>query len=178
MERKLALLRAINVGGRKLPMADLRALAGELGWTDVATYIQSGNLVFSAAGAAAALEDQLEKAIADRFDMQVPVIVRTRKALAALAAANPFTREAVDAPSRLLLFVSKAPIRADAEQKLAERAGEGEEVRSAAGAIYYYFAEGVGGSKVTPTAIDRACGSPTTGRNIRTVAKLLEMLCP
>ena len=42
----VALLRAVNVGGRKLPMAELRALCGELGWTDVATYIQSGNVVF------------------------------------------------------------------------------------------------------------------------------------
>ena len=56
MGRRVALLRAVNVGGRKLPMAELRALCAELGWTDVATYIQSGNVVFTADGADAAVE--------------------------------------------------------------------------------------------------------------------------
>ena len=50
MGRMVALLRGVNVGGRKLPMAELRALCAELGWEDVATYIQSGNVVFAAEG--------------------------------------------------------------------------------------------------------------------------------
>ena len=60
MGRMVALLRAVNVGGRKLPMAELRALCAELGWEDVATYIQSGNVVFTADGKPAALEAALE----------------------------------------------------------------------------------------------------------------------
>ena len=56
MGRMVALLRAVNVGGRKLPMAELRALCAELGWDDVATYIQSGNIVFTAKGKAEAIE--------------------------------------------------------------------------------------------------------------------------
>ena len=65
MGRMVALLRAVNVGGRKLPMAELRALCGELGWQNVATYIQSGNVVFDAdctpAEAEAALEARISK---------------------------------------------------------------------------------------------------------------------
>jgi uncharacterized protein (DUF1697 family) len=63
MGRMVALLRAVNVGGRKLPMAELRALCAGLGWSDVATYIQSGNLVFAAPGKAEAIETKLERAI-------------------------------------------------------------------------------------------------------------------
>jgi len=63
MGRMVALLRAVNVGGRKLPMAELRALCADLGWSDVATYIQSGNLVFTAPGRAEGIEAELETAI-------------------------------------------------------------------------------------------------------------------
>ena len=66
---RFALLRAVNVGGRKLPMAELRALCGELGWEDVETYIQSGNLVFDAEAGRPTLEAALEEAIKDRFGM-------------------------------------------------------------------------------------------------------------
>ena len=72
MARLIALLRAVNVGGRKLPMAELRALCAELGWKDAETYIQSGNLVFTASGRPAALEEKLEKAIEERFGFQRP----------------------------------------------------------------------------------------------------------
>src|SRR4051812_37404015 len=78
MRRMVALLRAVNVGGRKLPMAELRALCAGLGWTDVATYIQSGNLVFTAPGKAEAIEEVLETAIEKAFGLDVPVIVRTQ----------------------------------------------------------------------------------------------------
>src|SRR6187455_2117336 len=77
MERRVALLRGINVGGRVLPMAALRELCEALGWKDVRTYIQSGNVVFASDKAPAALETELEAAITDRFGMKVPVIVRT-----------------------------------------------------------------------------------------------------
>jgi len=90
MGRHVALLRAVNVGGRKLPMAELRALSAEIGWADAKTYIQSGNLVFTAPGAAAALEAQLEAAILERFAMAVPVMVRSAAQWRGYAPANPF----------------------------------------------------------------------------------------
>ena len=101
----IALLRGINVGGRnKLPMAELRALAEGLGWTDVRTYIQSGNVVFRAEamttaldarpatdvrpasaaeaeqGAYSRLESELEDAIQERFGFSVPALVRSAAA--------------------------------------------------------------------------------------------------
>lgn len=178
MDRFLALLRAVNVGGRKLPMAELRTLCGAMGWRDVATYIQSGNLVFAADAAPEALEAKLEQAIARRFSLDVPVIVRTAGRWRALAADNPFAEAASDEPNRLLLLVAKRPPLPDAADRLMERAQGGEKVRLAGEGLWIHFADGVARSKLTPAAIDKACGSPATGRNYRTVLKLREMLAP
>jgi uncharacterized protein (DUF1697 family) len=178
MGRMVALLRAVNVGGRKLPMADLRALCAGLGWEDVASYIQSGNVVFSAKGKPAAVEAELEQAIETRFGMDVPVIARSGTQWADLAASNPFAKAARDEPNRLQLLVSKQPANPDAAEKLMARAQAGESVKAAGGALWFHFPEGVATSKLTPALIDKACGSPSTGRNYRTVIKLLEMLAP
>jgi uncharacterized protein (DUF1697 family) len=176
MARLIALLRAVNVGGRKLPMAGLRALCGELGWEDVETYIQSGNVVFSARGEPEKIEAELETAISEHFGLDVPVIVRTAAQWMACAESNPFEEAAHDAPNRLQLLVSKRPPRPDAAEKLMERAQAGEAVKAAGGALWFHFPEGVARSKLTPALIDKACGSPSTGRNWRTVVKLGEML--
>jgi uncharacterized protein (DUF1697 family) len=169
----VALLRAVNVGGRKLPMAELRALCAEIGWSDVATYIQSGNLVFSAKGKPAALEATLEKAIADRFGMAVPAVVRTAAEWAAYPPANPFSREP---PNRVMLLLAKAQPAEGAEAVIEARAQAGERVRRAGDALWFHYPEGAGTSKLTPSLIDRAVGSPATARNYNTVLKLKEML--
>ncbi|MEA3029557.1 MAG: hypothetical protein QOJ53_477 [Sphingomonadales bacterium] len=173
MGRMVALLRAVNVGGRKLPMADLRALCGELGWTGVATYIQSGNLVFSAKGTPAALEGVLEEAIADRFGMAVPVVVRTAAIWSTYPPASPFSREP---PNRVMLLLAKAPPAEGAEAVIEARAQAGERVRRVGDALWFHYPEGAGTSKLTPSLIDRAVGSPATARNYNTVLKLKEML--
>lgn len=175
MARLIALLRAVNVGGRKLPMAELRALCAELGWEDVATYIQSGNLVFRATGKTEGHEEKLEAAIKDRFGLDVPVIVRTSAQWAHYVAANPFPEVAEAEPNRLQLLVSKRPPDSGAAAKLMDRARAGETVEAAGGALWFHFPEGVGTSKLTPALIDKAAGSPSTGRNWRTVVKLQEM---
>ena len=172
----VALLRAVNVGGRKLPMADLRALCGELGWKDVATYIQSGNVIFSAAGAKASLEAELEQAITRRFGLDVPVIVRTAAEWAAYAGSNPFPVAARDEPNRLMLLLSKAPPVKGAEDLIQAKAGAGEKVARSGDALWIHFPGGAGTTKLTPKLIDRAIGSPATARNHRTILKLEEML--
>jgi len=176
MGRHVALLRAVNVGGRKLPMADLRALCADIGWGDVATYIQSGNVIFSADGDAAALEQALEQAIAERFSMQVPVIVRTAAQWRGYPAKCPFPDAAEKEPNRLMLLLSKKPPAAGAETAIQARAAAGEQVRRAGDALWIHYPEGAGTSKLTPSLIDRAVGSPATARNCRTVLKIGEML--
>ena len=176
MGRKVALLRAVNVGGRKLPMAALRALCEDLGWDEVATYIQSGNIVFEAAGKPETLAAALEKAIAERFGLDVPVIVRTADQWAKYPAANPFPEAARDGPNRLMLLLSKRPPASDAAAKLQQRAADGEKLERSGDALWIHYPAGAGRSKLSPSLIDRLVGSPATARNYRTVLKLQEML--
>ena len=176
MTRMVALLRGINVGGRVLPMAELRALCAELGWRDVETYIQSGNVVFAADGKPAELEAALERAIEKRFGMQVPVVIRTERQWAAYPAGNPFPQAARDTPNWLLLLVSKRPAAAGAEAAIEGRAAAGEEVGRAGDGLWISYPKGVGTSKLSPVLIDKLVDSPATSRNYRTVMKLKEML--
>src|SRR4051812_11265364 len=172
----VALLRAVNVGGRKLPMADLRVLCAGLGWTEIATYIQSGNVVFTAPGKPEAIEATLEAAIEKQFGLDVPVIVRSRAEWAKYPSENPFPEAAKDEPAKLHLLLSKRPPANGAAEAIEARAKAGEQVREAGGAVWIHYPQGAGTSKLTPSLIDRAIGSPATARNFNTVLKLLEML--
>ena len=156
-------------------MKDLKALAEGLGFGDVRTYVASGNLIFSGKGAAGAVQKTLEKAIADRFGFPVEVVVRTAKEWPALMAANPFPAESETEANRVLLLLSKSPPPTDAAVRLMERAEAGEKAKASGGALWLHFPAGVGTSKLTPSFIDKVCGSPTTSRNVRTAAKLAEM---
>jgi uncharacterized protein (DUF1697 family) len=172
----VALLRAVNVGGRKLPMADFRKQVTELGWENVASYIQSGNLVFDADCSAAEAEAALEALIRTHYGYEAPAIVRTRDQWAAYPDGNPFPEAARDTPNYLLMLVAKEPIRADAADVIQARATAGEQVRKVGEALWIPFPEGSGTSKLTPALIDKAIGSSATSRNYRTVCTLLDML--
>lgn len=177
MTRFVALLRGINVGGnKKVPMAELRALAEELGYTEVATYIQSGNLVFTGAGNAAKHEAALERALAKHFGFPVETLVRDAQAWNALIAANPLAKLAERDPAHVLVGLSKEPLRKDALTELRERAQGAERVELAGGALWLHYAAGVARSKLTPAVLDRAAGSTVTARNWRTAQELARLL--
>ena len=176
MGRMVALLRAVNVGGRKLPMAELRKLCEGLGWADVSTYIQSGNVVFSADGKPEALEAALEGAIREAFGYDAPTIVRTATQWRRYAPDNPFPDAARETPNYLLMLVSKRPPASGAVEAIQAKAAAGEQVRQAGDAVWIHFPNGSGTSKLTPALIDKAVGSPATSRNYRTVVTLEAML--
>ena len=176
MGRFIALLRAVNVGSRKLPMAELRELCTGLGWRAVQTYIQSGNVVFEAEGERETLERILEEAIAARFGFEAPAIVRSAAEWPAYAEATPFPDAAGKEPSRLMLMLSKRAPAPDAAERLQERARDGEGVAAAGDAVWIHYPGGAGTSRLSPSLIDRLIGSPATARNYRTVLKLQEML--
>lgn len=175
MARLIALLRAVNVGGRKLPMAELRALCAELGWTDVETYIQSGNVVFTAPGEAEVLETVLEKAIQRRFGFHSDAMVRSAAQWGRLIEANPLAKESAAEPNRVLVGIAKEKLEPGAADAIAAKAVAGERIAEAAGVLWFHYPAGVGTSKITPSLIDRAAGSPVTARNWRTMLKLQEM---
>ena len=171
----IALLRGINVGGRtSIPMAELRALAEEIGLADVRTYIQSGNLLFNA-DKQDGLEERLEVAVAQRF-IAVPVIVRSAQDWARYRDNNPFPEAAETEPNRLMMMLSKAPPKDDAAAALQERARDGDRIALAGGALWIHYPGGSGTSKLSPSLIDKVVGSPATARNWRTVLKIGEML--
>jgi uncharacterized protein (DUF1697 family) len=177
MAKYVALLRAVNVGKRKVGMADLRALCEELGYDDVRTYVNSGNVVFSAPGAAKGIEGALECGLQRHCGFDVPTVVRSAAQWSKLAAANPFPRESnAAAPQQVQLFVSKGTVPARAAAAVQGLTKGGETVKLAGGAIWISYPKGVGQSKLTATAIDTAIGHASTGRNVRTVVALDEML--
>lgn len=172
----ISLLRGINVGGhRKLPMADLRGLCGELGFAAVQTYIQSGNVVFTANGAADAIEAALEQGIVRVFGFHVDVVVRTAAQWATIVAGNPLRATAETEADHVLLGVSKRPPQAEVVETLRARATAGERVEAAGEVLWFHYPSGMGRSKWTPALLDRLVGSPLTARNWRTVLKLAEL---
>ena len=175
--RFVALLRGINVGGHKrVPMAELRALCEELGWTNVASYIQSGNLVFDATAKAAALERTLEVALAERFGFEVTTLVRSARAMRALPATNPFTAAASETPKFVMLLLAKGALDERAAAALEPLAQAGEEVVQVPGALWLHLPKGSARSKWSPTVLDRCAGSLATTRNWNTLSKLVELL--
>lgn len=157
-------------------MAQLRVLAQRLAWGNVATCIQSGNLVFTANGDFAAAERQLEQAIELHFGFPVPVIVRSAIAWRAAVAKCPFAAAAAERPKLVHLGFSKLPPRAGAAKALAPYCTKGERVVIRGGAIWIDYVCGVARSKLVPAVLDRVVGSVVTLRNVTTVAAISELL--
>lgn len=173
----VALLRAINVGKRQMPMAELRKLCEEIGFERPETFIASGNLLFDAKGSAEAVRDTLEKAASARFGFNVDIIVCPASAWAAYRDSNPFAGDPAAIDKMVHLAVSRDPLKDGAVEALRERAEHGERIETAAGALWIdYGSNGVGQSKLTPAFIDKVAGSPVTGRNWNTVRKLQDMI--
>jgi uncharacterized protein (DUF1697 family) len=169
----IALLRGVNVGGRnRVPMPELRSLCAELGWVDVQTYIQSGNLVFRAAAAAAELERDVERAIARYFGLEIPAIVRTAAEWQSYVAGNPYADASRSEPNRVMMALSRAVPKKDAADALQARANSNERVVQVGDALWVHFGVGAGKSKLSPALFDRLVGSPVTMRNWRTVQNL------
>ena len=178
METFVALMRGINVGStRKLPMAELRTLSGKIGLRRPETYIQSGNLIVDAEMAAHEVRALLEGAIAKRFGLRVDVIVRSASQWRRYVAANPFADDAAAVPKMLHLYLSRDLLKPSAVTQLEQKAQAGERMAVAGGALWIdYGLSGAGKSKLTPPLLDKACGSPATGRNWNSVLKIGEMI--
>jgi uncharacterized protein (DUF1697 family) len=178
----VALLRGINVGGRnKVAMSALRQVVASLGHSEVATYIQSGNVVFSSpltdTGRLAA---DIEKAIAERMKVRPRVIVLSRDELAAVVADNPYPdepharrlhavfRDAEPGPEALAALA--------AAQASAAARGGGDEARFVGRTLYLHTPDGYGRSELAAQLARRPATSAGTARNWATVTRLLGLL--
>jgi uncharacterized protein (DUF1697 family) len=176
MARYIALLRGINVGGNKLvSMQRLRELLEELGYSDVATLLQSGNAVFtSKEKSAEKVAKRIEAALEKEFGFDVSVVIRTRDELAAAIKKNPMPGGPKD-PSRFLVtFLSGTP---DPERVKAidAKAYLPDEFRVLGKEIYAVFPTGAGKSKLALILMSPRLGVTPTARNWNTVLKLLEL---
>jgi uncharacterized protein (DUF1697 family) len=177
VERYVALLRGINIGSRKrVAMADLRALLGDLGHTDVATYVQSGNAVFTGKqGDPAKLARQIERRIVRDLGVEAPVVVRTRDELAAVVDANPFPERTAEPKKLNVSFLSGEP-----DLKRLDEVGpeeyEPDEFALGDRVIYLWLPNGFQGAKLHDAFWQRAkLGVHATARNWNTVTKLLDL---
>ena len=173
MTRMVALLGGINVGGhRKVPMAELRALALELGLENPRTYVASGNLVFDGQGETGAIETKLEAALHKRFGFKVDVLVRSAAQWRVYAQGNPLPDEAGDKPNWLMLLIGKrAATDADVDA-LTAKASANEKVVRSGEALWLWFGDGAARSKLGGGAGKEFW----TARNHNTVLKLKDML--
>lgn len=173
----VALMRAINVGKRQMPMKDLKTLSAELGHTDPETYVASGNLVFEAKGEAEDIAAELEQAIQHRFGFFADVILRNAEQWRAYRKSNPFADDAQALPKLVHLCLARRPLKPGLAEGLREKTQGGERIQLAGDGLWVDFADsGVARSKLTPALFDKLAGSTVTARNWNTVQKLHEMM--
>lgn len=154
-------------------MADLRRALGTLGFGDVVTLLQSGNVIFRGArGTTAALEDRLEAGALQQLGLSTEFFVRTAAAWHDIVAGNPFPAAARDDPAHLVVLLLKRPTRAPQVRQLQAAITGPERVHGSGTHLYMTYPAGIGTSKVTTAMIERSLGTRVTGRNWNTVLKL------
>lgn len=171
MPDSVALLRAINVGGRnKVPMAELRSLFDGMGLGPSRTYIQSGNVFFPCAGDPDDHATGIADAIRDRFGLEVPVVTRTVEALRAARDADPFPQ--AERSERHVAFLDRLPS-PEAVAQLDPDRSPGDHFAVVGREIHLWLASGMGNTKLGMDWFERRLGVKATARNWRT----LEVLC-
>lgn len=160
-----ALLRAVNVGGTgKLPMSELRAMCASIGFSNVRTYIASGNVVFESKLSESSVKAKLERCLEDYAGKPGGILIRTGAELAAVLANNPFSSAA---PNRTVAIFLDAPPPADVLDSLSGQ--QTEEIALGTREIYVHYKDGIARSKLKIPAAGTG-----TARNMNTVAKLAE----
>ncbi|MFL1897278.1 DUF1697 domain-containing protein [Aquimarina sp. 2-A2] len=178
MTTYIALLRGINVGGkRKILMSDLKQLFAKLNFTNVQTYIQSGNVIFTSLKKQTSIELSLliHDAILNQFGFEVPVVVKTIGELEQVALNNPFLEDpAIEIKDCHVTFLQHLPSKeaVEAIQKMDQPTDSFTIYNSN---IYLHCTDSYHKSKFTNTFFEKKLAVPATTRNWKTVLKLYEM---
>jgi uncharacterized protein (DUF1697 family) len=169
----IALLRGVNVGGNILKMDRLRELCAALGAKNARAYVQSGNIVFEAAGSPSSWEAKLEKKLAGESRLPVSVMVRSAAEISTVVADNPFMKEkAIDTARLAVTFLQQVPAKPALAALAALKIGS-ERYHHAGKEIYLHCPDGFGNAKLY--LLDKVLKQKTTTRNWNTVTKLCEM---
>lgn len=182
----LALLRGVNVAGRSVPMADLREVVSALGWRDVSTYIQSGNIIGTPPDPEAAIEElaaTLESALTQSFGMGIPAVVLSRAEVRHALAHVPYVAEPNPARVHVIAFAEpRSPQQADRLAALAAslaQDGGRDRAVTAGRFVYLHTPDGYARSKLAVLASrlpEDPMSSAGTARNLRTLRRLAELM--
>ena len=175
--KHVALLRGINVGGKNmLPMKELVGMFVAAGCRDVTTYIQSGNVVFSAdAKVVAGLGSVIAARVEERFKLRIPVVLRTAAEMERVIRGNPFLLEEAGEEMVHVCFLADLPS-ADRVAGLDAGRSVPDAFAVVGREIYMRLVKGVSGTKLTNAYFDSKLKTVSTMRNWRTVLKLAEIL--
>jgi uncharacterized protein (DUF1697 family) len=172
MTTRILLVRAVNVGGAKLPMSEFRELLTELGGENVRTYIQSGNAVLDVPGKPDDFDRAVEQTVKDRYGYFREVISRTPEELKAALEQHPF--EVVEPKYSYVTFLTAAPT-ADAIAK-AREVPTGDDVWEAIGPdLHIRYASGAGRAELDLNKVLKRLGVQGTARNLNTVQALFDL---
>lgn len=172
MSTYVAFLRGINLGPtRKVAMPALRTAVGGLGYTEVKTYINSGNVILRAEESEAEVTQALARLVESEFGFAVDVAVRTPAELEQVLAANPYPG---GDPSQVTVAFLTAEPPADAETRVAAVAADHEPFTFADRCVYVHYSHGIGTSKLAER-FSKVIGVSATVRNLRTVQKVLDL---
>jgi uncharacterized protein (DUF1697 family) len=172
----IALLRAINVGGRTVKMGRLRGLFEQVGYADVETFIASGNVIFqSPSEDTRALEQQIEAHLAASLGYEVATFVRTAAEVAGIAGYTPFPADQIENNTLYVGFLQDQPGEVALNRLTALRTPL-DEFHVNGRELYWLCRTTISQSKVSGAQIERALGMPTTLRNVTTVRKLAAKL--
>jgi uncharacterized protein (DUF1697 family) len=174
--RYVALLRGINLGGNnQMKMDDLKAVFEGLGFENVKSYINSGNIAFDTKKTAELkLIDKIEDAVEAKFDRRVHTMVREQTDIERIVKNNPFDGEYESHKHMHVLFL-KEPMPTEKAELLQASALPGERYEVVGREIYNHLPNGVAGSLLTKGFFEKKPVVPYTGRNWRTVEKLAEL---
>ena len=170
--RWVALLRALNLGARnKVPMAELRELLSEAGYGEVRTYIASGNVLLDGPRKRSTIAGELERLIADAFQVKTTAVMRTPKELASVVAGHPF---GADTSQSHVVFLAGRPD-SQAARQLGTSDHSPDRALLVGADVYLRYPAGVQGSRLSAARLERLLGTAGTHRNWRTVAALAEL---
>ncbi|WP_299445038.1 DUF1697 domain-containing protein [uncultured Phycicoccus sp.] len=171
----VAFLRAVNVSGRFVKMAELRAALESAGFLDVETHIQSGNVaVTSRRRSTARVAAELAGVLTDWAGFEVPCIVRTPAELAALVDEVDAIPPLLPGPTKRYLAIADGPVPAPAGERLDAWSTDGERARVVTGAVLAELGKGFHASTLTNARIERMTGLTTTWRDLGVVRAVAE----
>lgn len=176
----IALLRGVNVGGRTVKMDRLRVLFESMGFGNVRTYIQSGNVLFASPGGEPAeeLSTRIESGLAESLGFAVPAVLLSSEQLAAILSANPFANQELAEGSRVYITVFKnVPSEAAAGVLLPDQKSADEYLLSGQ-AAYILCRGGYHETVYSNNFFEKKLKVATTTRNLEVLGKLLEMIAP